>query len=393
MAIDPGGALGWSFLSAAYLKRSKEIDSTIDAQKAEAAARRSLALRRTGNVGAALRLVQALMQQHRFSDALIAAKEAVAILPGYGPCLESESEVLFELGRYDESRKIFKDNIARMSDPPGLALEARFLVLDGKNDQALEVLNKARVQMDANLNVPRESAAWFDEKYGEALLYEGHLAEGKAALNDALTLYPRDYKAYAALTRFFAGQGDWRAVIEYGHKSNSIAQMVDIEALVGDAYVQLGNKAKAAECYQTVERVAGRPSGGSASLHDFTAAAVAHGHALDRQYAIYCADHGVNLDAAYGAALRDIQARRDIYAFDTLAWVCFKRGELHEAQLAIGKALAYGTKDPKLFFHAGMIASKSRDKAKSREYLAEALATKSALDALQSAEARAEIGA
>jgi len=38
VAVDPGGALGFSFLSAAYLKRSKEIDSTLDAQKSEMAA-------------------------------------------------------------------------------------------------------------------------------------------------------------------------------------------------------------------------------------------------------------------------------------------------------------------------------------------------------------------
>jgi tetratricopeptide (TPR) repeat protein len=385
---DPGGALGWSFLAAACLLRSKEIDSTADAQRAEFAARKSLSLRRTGNIGASLRLGSALLQQHRFEDALVVAKDGMAILPDYGPAIQQYAECLVELGRYDEAEAIVHKNIALMNDPPGETLEARLLQIRGQNDKALQLLRAAKVAMESNHAMPRETISWFQVRYAEMLMFMGKADEAEPILQQTLTLYPRNYKAFADLTRISAGKGDWKAVITYGEQSNRIAQMVDIEALVGDAYAQQGDKAKAQAAYDTVRQFAGRPSGGSGSLHDFTSSITAHGHTLDRQYAIFCADHNVDLDSAYGAALRDSQMRRDVYTFDTIAWVCFKRGEQAEAEAAIQKALTYGTKDATMLFHAGMIYSKSKDREKAGPFLNEALAANPYFNAVQVDEAK-----
>jgi len=279
-----------------------------------------------------------------------------------------------------------------MSDAPGQVLAARFLQLEGRDGEALQLLKTARDSMVKNVAMPCETTAWFIVRYGEALAAMGRDSLAEEEYRQALGLYPRNHKAYAGLTRLAAGRGDWRAVIENGEKSNSIAKMIDITGLVGDAYSELGDKAKAHAAYAEVRQVAGRPSAGSGSIHDFASAVVAHGHTLDRQYAMFCADHLVDLDGAYAAALRDIQVRRDIYAFDTIGWVCFKRGEQKEAELAIGKTLAYGTKDARLFFHAGEIYQKAGRRDLAKTYLSEALAKDPTFNALQAAEARVELG-
>jgi Tfp pilus assembly protein PilF len=51
----------------------------------------------------------------------------------------------------------------------------------------------------------------------------------------------------------------------------------------------------------------------------------------------------------------------------------FKNDKLEEAAQVISHALEQGTKDPQLFFHAGMIYERLGDSAKASEYLSRAL--------------------
>jgi len=60
--------------------------------------------------------------------------------------------------------------------------------------------------------------------------------------------------------------------------------------------------------------------------------------------------------------------RHDVYAWDTLAWVCFQKGLLREADAAIQKAMARGTQDARLFYHAGRIAEAMGDHAQAATF-------------------------
>ncbi len=347
---DPAGAIGWSMLSGAYLARSRECDSYADAVKAEQAARRSLSLRVKGNLGGQTRLVNSLLQQHRFSDALATTENALKIWGREPQLNQLHADILIEIGRYDEARAIASKVPEAFEDPSGKAVRAHLLTILGKPGQALVLLRQAYAVLDENVDATAENLAWFQEKIGETLACMGRFSEAEGAFRQTLALYPRGYKAYANLTRLAARRGDWPSVISYGDKSDAIAPMADILALVGDAYAHQGQSAKAQEKYAQVVALVGRPADG---LHEV--APGGHGHTLDRQYAMFCADHNRDLDAAYACAIRDLQARRDIYAFDTLAWVCYRRGELDEAHKAIRKALAWGTQDPVLLDHAAKI--------------------------------------
>jgi tetratricopeptide (TPR) repeat protein len=168
--------------------------------------------------------------------------------------------------------------------------------------------------------------------------------------------------------------------------------MPDILALVGDAYTQLHDLPKAEEAYRAVVALAGKPSGPSDGLHEFAGASGGHGHTLDRQYAMFCADHDRDLDGAYACALRELTARRDVYAFDALAWVCFKRGEVQEAKLAMDRALAQGTQDAQLYYHAGKIYEAAHEPTTASHFLSQALALNALLNPAQIREARSELG-
>jgi Tfp pilus assembly protein PilF len=74
-------------------------------------------------------------------------------------------------------------------------------------------------------------------------------------------------------------------------------------------------------------------------------------------------------------AQKELEVRRDIYTWDVLAWSLFKNDRLQEASVAMSHALAQGTSDPQLFFHAGMIYERLGDSMKARQYLQRALDT------------------
>jgi len=93
-------------------------------------------------------------------------------------------------------------------------------------------------------------------------------------------------------------------------------------------------------------------------------------------------------EEAYAGATREYEARRDVYGADAVAWTALKAGRIPEAQAAIKEALRLGTRDAKLFYHAGMIARAAGDQTSARDYLKRALALNPQFHPLQSIIAR-----
>jgi Flp pilus assembly protein TadD len=98
-------------------------------------------------------------------------------------------------------------------------------------------------------------------------------------------------------------------------------------------------------------------------------------HVNDRLIAIYYSEHGIRLDDGLRIARREIAVRGDeVYAQDTLAWAAAMDGHWGEARSAMAKAVRYDTDDPRLQFHAGMIALHFGDTADAKLRLSRALA-------------------
>src|SRR5205085_5658062 len=108
-----------------------------------------------------------------------------------------------------------------------------------------------------------------------------------------------------------------------------------------------------------------------------------NGTLYNRQLALFYADHDQAPAAAYEQATREYQARHDIYGADAVAWTALKAGKLAEAQAAMKEALKLGTRDAKLFYHAGLIARATGDRAAAHDYLQRALALNPQFDPLQ----------
>ena len=66
-------------------------------------------------------------------------------------------------------------------------------------------------------------------------------------------------------------------------------------------------------------------------------------------------DHNLKLKESVDLAKKELEVRHDIYTWDILAWVLFKNGNDAEAAEVAEKALALGTHDALLDFHAAML--------------------------------------
>ncbi|MFN7929981.1 MAG: tetratricopeptide repeat protein [Blastocatellia bacterium] len=109
--------------------------------------------------------------------------------------------------------------------------------------------------------------------------------------------------------------------------------------------------------------------------------------------ALYLADHNVNLAEALAIAQRERAARADIFTCDVLAWCYFKNGNLPQAKTALDEALRLGTRDARLFYHAGMIYRALGDEAQAATYLQRALALHPHFDVLQAESAKEVLAA
>ena len=352
---DPQGALELRELAGAYLARQRETGDIDDAVKAEDAARRSLKILRRNNSSAMMKLARALLAQHRFPEALEEARRAAAYDPQAHRLI---ADIQMELGDYEAARRALADSPSGPDDPNALALRARLEEIDGRPEEALRLLRDGQRLADGRPDMPAEAVAWYHAMIGHALIDSGRLDEGDRECRLALKVFPRDYRAMTGLAESATWRGDWKAAIAWGDKVIEVApQNPEALKLIGDAHAALGHDKEAERHYQLLKDLA----------HSFP-------RIYDRHWALFCADNGRDLDEALALARKDLELRRDVHAYDALAWVCFKKQMLPEAEAAMKTALARGTREAPLLYHAGMIARASGDAARARDYLTRALA-------------------
>ena len=135
--------------------------------------------------------------------------------------------------------------------------------------------------------------------------------------------------------------------------------MPEYVAALADVYSKIGKSDEARKQYELVEYI-GQLSALNKALYN-------------RELAYFYADHDIKLEQGLELAQRELDYRRDIYAYDVVAWNLFKNGKAEEAREAVSQALKLGTQDAKLHYHAGMIHHRLGEKEKAREHLRRAL--------------------
>jgi tetratricopeptide (TPR) repeat protein len=363
-ARDPESAGDRAQLAALYFQRARETSDFHDYVRAEESARSALALRTQHNGAAFAVLASTLLAQHRFVEAREFARRLVASDPDVDAFRAMLGETCLELGDYAGAQEAFASirgqRRAALAVAPRLA---RWAEIRGDTAQARNLLRWARARADSAAELPREQRAWFHLRLGELDLRQGRPGRAEREFRAGLAVLPNDHRLLAAMARLAAGRHEWRDAIRYGDSSVAITLDPATLGIVADAYAALGDTAKAAEYVRTMEVAVGQQPG-----------------AYHRAWSLFLLDHDRQGTQVLEAAEAELAARRDIYGYDLLAWALYKQGRPLEARRAMANALAQGTQDAMLFFHAGMIERAAGNAAAARDFLSRALAVAPAFD-------------
>lgn len=366
-------------LSAMYLQRLRETGDFSDIALAKMASRRSLSIvPAIGNVQGLVSRAREEFASHQFA----AARDdelTLTHLDGSGTPYALLGDAYAELGDYRAADAAYARlrSFVGAFDENVATRRARMALLKGDNQGAEEALSTA-LAIELGRSAPsRERVAWFSWQLGDTLFFTGNYPAARARYNDALTAYPGYFRALASSGRLDAAQADYqRAVTDYNAAIEELPDPTFVAEL-GDVYALSGDQTSAQREYSLVDFI-GRLS-------------VINGVMYNRQLVMFDADHDRKAAEAYRLARREYRIRRDILGADALAWTALKAGKIAEARAAMHQALRLGTKDPRLFYHAGMIARAAGDKAAARKFLESALRLNPHFDPLQSIRARSAL--
>jgi tetratricopeptide (TPR) repeat protein len=354
-----------------YEARARLSGDVTDYARADEAATRSLSIEPRQLDVQALH-ARILLATHDFSGALAEASTIDRSAPDQPAVLAIIGDASLELGDVDAAAAIYHRIDALAPGPAVTARLARVAFLRGDAAGAVALAAEAHAAAAAD-QVDGPALSWYAYVAGIFSLSDGNPEGAVRWFDRALTAWPESYLALAGAARADAALGEVDTAIAGYRAAIAIAPQPDAVAALGDLLALRGEDAAAEELYATVLAIARIQGEG--------------GLVFNRQLALFLVDHDRDVAEALMLAEAELDERTDAYGYDVYAWALLANGRAAEADAAMATALATGTRDPRLLFHAGEIALALGDTARAQARLDESLAIRGALDPLSAARA------
>jgi tetratricopeptide (TPR) repeat protein len=361
---NPRSAKAHFGLGDAFIRKARETGDAAYYNRAEEALKKSLQI--APRNGAALRhLAYVFYSRHEFAPAAAHARKAVEINPADADSYGVLGDALLEVGQYAEAQSAYNAMIELDASLYSYSRLAGLKSMRGDSAGAINDLKRA-IATGKALIQPAESIAWAEWQLGSEYLAIGKLAEAETYYQQSLKTYANYYRALAGMAHLRAAQNRYEDAIELYRRAMAIVPMPEYAAALGDLYSKIEQPAKSRQQYELVEYIAKLNNPGASRDRPLL---------YDRELAYFYADHDIKLTEALELARRELDYRKDVYAYDLLAWSLHKNNKDEEAREAIEKALRLGTRDARLFYHAGMIYRALGAKEKAADFLSRAVRT------------------
>ena len=304
-----------------------------------------------------------LLNQHAFAEARRQAESVLARSPDDVLALATRSDAALELGDLPAALEASQ----RMVDvKPGLASYGRAAHLRWLTGDVAGAKSLYRSAIEAGRGEP---LAWMLVQAAMVFWNEGDLDGAMAGAEQALATVPDYAPALVLEARVRLARGEASEAVSALERAHAAQPLVETAWLLADARTVTGDARGAAAAEARVLRD-GRQSD-PLILGAFLAA---RGRELPEALRLLEAEH---------------RARPGLAVEDAYAWALHRAGRRAEARAASDRALAHGTPDPRLLFHAGAIRLAQGDREGGTALVRRALALNPAFDPLAAAEARA----
>ena len=354
---NPQNPRAYFGLGDALIRKARETGDPSYFGRAEEALKKSLEIN-PDNAGAMRHLAYVFYSRHEFESAAVHARKAIDMDATDGDSYGILGDALMETGEYEKAGDAYEKMMQREESLYSYSRRAGLKSVRGDSAGAIADLQSA-IAAGKAAKQPAESVAWTEWQLGSDHFALGKLDKAETFYRQSLETYPNYYRALAGLGQVRVAQKRYDEAIDSYHKAIAILPMPEYIAALGDIYRKTGMSDEARKQYELVEYI-GKLSALNKVLYN-------------RELAYFYADHDIKLKEGLELAQRELDYRRDIYAYDVLAWNLYKNGQAEKAGQVISEALKLDTKDAKLFYHAGMIYRQLGNKQKAREYLNRAL--------------------
>ncbi|MBS1903576.1 MAG: tetratricopeptide repeat protein [Bacteroidetes bacterium] len=284
------------------------------------------------------------MTMHRFAEAKQTIVKAIKVNPHNSGAYGILADANTELGLYDEAVKAVDTMISTRPDLRSYARASYQRELRGDLNGALAAM---RLAVDAGA-YGQESREWSVYQYANLFLNEGKLDTAQFLYNGILEERPNYGFALSGLAMVAVAKHDYPTAIEHLVKATQVLpEHIFLEQL-SDLYVAMGDREDAKQLEEKVIA--------AFAVHE------ADGWNVAREYALYCANHGIHLDEALTRAEADYRTRpHNIDALDTYAWCLLKNGRAADAAPLANEALRMSPLNPTIWYHAAVIAHSTGD--------------------------------
>lgn len=353
---NPQRPEGYARLAMALAQRARESSDTAFYAAAEKAIAQSLE-RAPGNLDARRAGIGVMLGQHAFADALKAAQALSGEVPDDLQVYAYLTDAHVELGHYDDAEKSAQWLLdLRPGNIPGLTRAAYLRELFGDIDGSLDLMQQAYQRTPPT---DREDRAWLLTHMAHLHLLNAEIDNADALTAEALKTFPGYHYALAQQAQVRQAQGRPTEALAWLRRHVEAAPHPENFFYLGEALARQNRMHEAKTVFTRFEAAA--------------RAERASGDNANRELIRYYADHARQPAEALKLARFEIARRQDIFTLDAYAWALYRNAQFRQADTVMARALATGVRDPRLHYHAGMIALKRGARARARAHLQTAL--------------------
>jgi len=334
--------LGWAFVA-----KARESFDPGFYKLAEQCAR-CIEKRNPQSQEAMLLRAHVLQNVHRFKEAETLACRLVkqrGLSFDYGLL----GDALMEQGKLNDAVEAYQQMMNLKPDLRAYARAAHMRWLKGDLAGAIEAMQLA---VSAATPQDAESAAWVNTRLATYLFYAGKFNEAEQRCALALSLQNNYPPTLLLQGRILLAQSRFREAADALQSAVNLNPLPEYQWTLAEALRIAGKENEASKIEAQL-----RQRGASSD---------------PRTLALYLATRHESRETALRLARAELDSRSDVFTHDALAWSLAAAGKVTEAWSEMQRALAEGTQDARLFFHAGIIASQAGQSADAERWLRKA---------------------